>query len=236
MDWRMILVNWVISDPFARYLNISGFSPAKGTTSLAKLSHEDWPSFFIGIGRISLAMDSSSEQHDFWQLLLSLGIGTKVLNNAGEVGDSVVRIGFATDGVDFVAGRVGFMDVVVGFIVDVVGFVVNVVGFVAFIIGLVAERVGLVEEIVGTGFSNEFPGKKGSSTILLGTDNNGGLIGGLLFLKTCTTLMGIGSATEETSISDPLQPSGKKYLMFSLLCLSSLKSPTNEAFLKLTET
>lgn len=36
-----------------------------------------------------------------------------------------------------------------------------------------------------------------------------------------------------TTMSLPLQPSGKKYLMFSLRCWSSLKSPINEAFLKI---
>lgn len=63
-----------------------------------------------------------------------------------------------------------------------------------------------------------------------GTLEIGGLLGSLEFLK-ILTLGGIGNAIGETVTSEPLQPSGKKYLMFSLLSLSSLKSPTNDAFL-----
>lgn len=59
----------------------------------------------------------------------------------------------------------------------------------------------------------------------------GGLIGSLEFVK-ILTFGGIGRATGATVMSAPLQPSGKKYLMFSLLCWSSLKSPMKDAFLK----
>lgn len=46
---------------------LSGFKPSTGMISFANVSHEpsDFPKLFIGIGKTSFAVDSSSEQHDF---------------------------------------------------------------------------------------------------------------------------------------------------------------------------
>lgn len=61
-----------------------------------------------------------------------------------------------------------------------------------------------------------------------------GIFGGKIpspgLMKTSTG--GTGRTIGAILMSDPLQPSGKKYRMFPLLCSSSLKLPTNEAFLK----
>lgn len=70
-----------------------------------------------------------------------------------------------------------------------------------------------------------------------GTTMSDGVLGGVSgssVLKKVLMLgfMGTSVIGEEIMMSVPLQPSGKKYLMFWLLCSSSLKSPTKEAFLK----
>lgn len=59
----------------------------------------------------------------------------------------------------------------------------------------------------------------------------GGLIPGPVLIL--TEASGMGTIDGVTVMSLPLQPSGKKYLIFLLRCSSSLKSPTKDACLKL---
>jgi hypothetical protein len=81
----------------------------------------------------------------------------------------------------------------------------------------------VIGTILGTGTIG------GGITSTDGGGNNGSsvLIKVLMLGFIGTTVLG-----GETLMSAPLQPSGKKYLMFWLRCSSSLKSPTKDAFLK----
>lgn len=180
--------------------------------SFAKLSQDpvDFPSFFIGIGRISLAADSSSEQHDFGHVFSFVGFGTIVFTRDGRVGTGVGRVGgrvgfvggrvgFVGGNVGFVGGNVGFVGGSVGFVGGSVGLVAGSVGLVSGRVGIVAAGVGLVAGIVGTILSiGVSTGINGNSTILLGEAIFGGLIGGLLFLRTLITVEGIGRTTGDT--------------------------------------
>lgn len=179
--------------------------------SFAKLSHDpaDFPSFFIGIGKISLAADSSSEQHDFEHVFSFGRFGTIVFTRDGIVGTGAGRmggrVGFVGGRAGFVGGNVGFVGGKVGCVAGSVGLVAGSVGFVRGSVmmagreGIVAGGVGLVVGIVGTILSiGVSTGMNGNSTILLGEAIFGGLIGGLLFLRTLTTVEGIGRATGDT--------------------------------------
>lgn len=228
---------------------LSGFKPSIGMMSLAKDSQAPaFPEFFNGNGKISLA-ESSSLQHVFEHesftsgmafevatqslscgeegsgtgFLIMKSIGTAIFVRRGGVGLGVVAtncgvvVGFGVDGG---GGGVGLGVACVGGAVTTT-FVVSGVGF-------------LVVAGLGTGFGasgiTSFGAGGGSKTVLGG---GGGDSGSSDSLKTrAGGFITICMLSGARVISEALQPSGKKYLMFSLRCSSSLKLPTNEAFLK----
>lgn len=213
-----------MSDPFVSDLKLSGFKPSTGMISLANFSHDpDFPVFFNGTGMTNLA-ESSSLQQLFSQVsflgtfeIVEVGVGAGIFVRIFSVGPFGCGVG---GGVAMKTGEL----VAIG-----VGFgVVTTAG--GGVIGGLGRFGGSKGEVDGGG--TILP------TEISGTFGTCGCFGGVTGSSPSMVVLGVGTTIGTlrpggTTMSLPLQPSGKKYLMFSLRCSSSLKSPINEAFLKI---
>lgn len=164
---------------------------------------------------------------DGGDVITGFGDGAGVITGFGVVGGNVTT-GLGVDGGDVTI----CFAVVCGVVLE--GFAVDggeVTGF--WVVG------GVIKLITGDFTGNSSGGSRplfGSGTRRVGSSlgifefSFGGLIPGSVLIL--IEGLGIGTTNGATSMSLPLQPSGKKYRMFLLRCSSSLKSPTKDACLK----
>lgn len=217
-----------VSPPLVSRRRLSGLRPSTGMMSFATLSHDSGkpPSFFIGMVSTNFAILSLSLQHVFCvdgvESLSWFG-GEMTLKMEFDETGTLVRSGDVTmEGGGVATGAGGWGEVTVtgtGFAVVVTG-----TGF-AVVVSAGTTTFGISFGRSGGSNSVGGWGKNGKS---LGGD--GGEMGPLGLMNTFAG--GSGSSIGETLMSAPLQPSGKKYRIFPLLCSSSSKSPTKEAFLQ----
>lgn len=221
-----------MSEPLVSDLKLSGFKPSTGMMSFATRSHDpDFPRFFKGIGMISLAAFSSSPQQVFGQASFGGGaiLETKGISTEGG-GAGILVTSCLLGGVAGVGGGDGGAGRGVGGGVTTFLGVGGGVGT-----GVVMMGLGVVTGGFGvTGVSTTGAGGGGgTSGTRFGTCGTSGVFGAGIFgagifgaetgspglIKILGGGKVIGMVTPGGIVmSVPLQPSGKKYLMFSLRC------------------